>query len=59
MVVAQLEPGVLDDQETGGDAEGQAEDIYKGEDFVFEEVSECDSEEVADHSYPVCELKRR
>ena len=48
-VIAQLIPRILDNQQAGGDAQGQAEDVDKGEDLVFKEVSQGDQEEVGDH----------
>ena len=49
MVVAQLETSVLDNQQAGGDAEGQAEDIDKGKAFVFKQVPESDGKKITNH----------
>ncbi|MCK5700689.1 MAG: hypothetical protein KAI29_06035 [Cyclobacteriaceae bacterium] len=47
LIIAHLMMHIQHDQDEGGNSNGQAENIYKGSDFVAPEDSECDDEEAA------------
>jgi hypothetical protein len=50
-VIAQFIFNIQDDQQAGGDAHGHSQNIDRGKEFVFENVSECDLEVITNHGF--------